>query len=146
MDDRAADEPPSPIDLTIETPAPASRVWTTLTEPTSVAEWLTVASPLGRIGDAYRLDFGDGSVIDGVVTELEPGRRFAYTWLWDGQEAHEETYVAWSVEPNDAGGTEIRMVHDGWGEAGLDGTVRDDHERYWAGYLEDLASVLAERP
>jgi uncharacterized protein YndB with AHSA1/START domain len=145
MDDRAAaDEPPSPIDLTIETAAPAGRVWTMLTEPGQVAEWLTEASPLGRIGDAYRLDFGDGSVIDGVVTELEPGRRFAYTWQWSGAEAHEETYVAWSVEPRDEGGTEIRMVHDGWAEAGLDGSVRDDHERYWAGYLEDLSAVLAE--
>lgn len=146
MDDlAAADEPPSPIDLTIETAAPPARVWSTLTDPARVAEWLTDASAVGRIGDTYRLDFGDGSVIDGVITELEPGRRLAYTWLWAGSEAHEETHVAWSVDGTDAGGAEIRLVHDGWAEAGLDGSVRDDHERYWAGYLEDLAAVLADR-
>lgn len=145
MDDRAsADEPPSPIDLTVETRAPVEDVWSTLTEPRRVAEWLTDASPLGRVGDSYRLDFGDGSVIDGVVTELEPGRHFAYTWLWTGAEIHEETHVAWSVDELDDGGTEIRMVHDGWAEAGLDATVRDDHERYWAGYLEDLVAILGE--
>lgn len=145
MDDRAsADEPPSPIDLTVETRAPVADVWSTLTEPRRVAEWLTDASPLGRIGDSYRLDFGDGSVIDGVITELEPGRHFAYTWQWTGAEVHEETHVAWSVESLEDGGTEIRMVHDGWAEAGLDATVRDDHERYWAGYLEDLLAVLGE--
>ena len=45
MDDRAAaDEPPSPIDLTIETPAAPGRVWKTLTDPRRVAEWFTDAS------------------------------------------------------------------------------------------------------
>ena len=140
-----ADEPPSPIDLMVETDVAPDRVWAALTEPRLVAEWLTDASPVGRIGDPYRLDFGDGSVVEGVVTDLEPGRRFAYTWHWAGAEIHEETLVDWSVERRDDGGTSVRLVHDGWGEAGLDESVRDDHEGYWAGYLEDLAAVLAER-
>jgi uncharacterized protein YndB with AHSA1/START domain len=144
MDDHAADEPPSPIDLTVETGAPPKTVWSALTEPRRVADWFTDASPVGRIGDPYRLDFGDGSVIDGVIVELEPGHRLAYTWSWAGSEPHEETLVAWSVEPMDGGGTELRLIHDGWAEAGLDGSVRDDHEGYWKGYLEDLAAVLAE--
>jgi uncharacterized protein YndB with AHSA1/START domain len=139
-----ADEPPSPIDLTVETAATPGRVWSMLTEPRLVAEWLTDSTPVRRVGDEYRLDFGDGSVIEGVVTELEPGRRFAYTWMWTGSEAHEETLVAWTVAPRDEGGTEVRLIHDGWAEAGLDGTVRDDHEGYWIGYLEDLAAVLAD--
>ena len=146
MDDHSPDEPPSPIDLTVESLARPAVAWTALTDPRRVAEWFTDASPVGRIGDAYRLDFGDGSVVDGVIMELEPGRRFAYTWSWAGSEAHEETLVAWSVERRDEGGTSIRLVHDGWGDAGLDETARDDHEGYWAGYLEDLVAVLAERP
>jgi uncharacterized protein YndB with AHSA1/START domain len=145
MDDHTpVDEPPSPIDLTVETEASPATVWSMLTDPRRVAEWFTDATPVGRIGDPYRLDFGDGSVIDGVITELEPGRRFAYTWAWVGAETHEETLVAWSVEPRDGGGTEVRLVHDGWAEAGLDGSVRDDHQGYWMGYLEDLAAVLDE--
>ena len=145
MDDHpSVDEPPSPIDLTVETPAAPARVWSALTDPRRVADWLTDASVVGRIGDAYRLDFGDGSVIDGVITELEPGRRFAYTWSWSGSEVHEETLVAWTVAPRNEGGTEVRLVHDGWAEAGLDQTVRDDHQGYWMGYLEDLVAVLIE--
>ena len=144
--DRApADEPPSPIDLMVEVDVAPDRVWAALTEPRLVAEWLTDASPVGRIGDPYRLDFGDGSVVEGIITELEPGLRFAYTWAWSGAESHEETLVAWSIERRDGGGSTIRLVHDGWGEAGLDESVRDDHEGYWTGYLEDLAAVLAER-
>ncbi len=145
MDDHPpVDEPPSPIDLTVETTAAPARVWAALTDPRRVADWLTDASDVRRVGDPYRLDFGDGSVIDGVITELEPGRRFAYTWSWSGSEPHEETLVAWTVAPRDEGGTEVRLIHDGWGEAGLDHTVRDDHEGYWMGYLEDLAAVLTE--
>jgi uncharacterized protein YndB with AHSA1/START domain len=144
MDDHPPDEPPSPIDLTVETTAAPARVWSALTDPRRVADWLTDASNVGRIGDAYQLDFGDGSVIDGVITELEPGRRFAYTWSWAGSEPHEETLVAWTVAPRDEGGTEVRLIHDGWAEAGLDHTVRDDHQGYWMGYLEDLAAVLTE--
>lgn len=145
MDERQADEPPSPIDLTVDTDVPPERAWAALTDPDLVASWFTDATAVGRIGDPYRLDFGDGSAVEGVVTELEPGRRFAYTWVWSDAEAHEETLVEWSVERNDEGRTSIRLVHDGWGEAGLDEAVRDDHEGYWAGYLEDLAAVLAER-
>ena len=145
MDERPADEPPSPIDLTVETDVPPERAWAALTDPDLVASWLTEATPLRRIGDPYRLDFGDGSVVEGVVTELDPGRRFSYTWAWTDAEAHEETMVEWSVEPGDDGGTSIRLVHGGWAEAGLDESVRDDHEGYWAGYLEDLAAVLDER-
>jgi uncharacterized protein YndB with AHSA1/START domain len=143
MDDHTpVDEPPSPIDLTVETAATPAHAWAMLTDPRRVAEWFTDASPVGRIGDPYRLDFGEGSIVEGVITELEPGRRFAYTWMWTGSEDHEETMVAWTVVPGDTGGAEIRLVHDGWAEAGLDGSIRDDHEGYWKGYLEDLAAVL----
>ena len=138
-----ADEPPSPIDLTVETEVAPEQVWAALTEPRLIAEWFTDATSVGRIGDAYRLDFGDASVVEGVITELEPGRRFSYTWRWADAELHEETHVAWSVQQRDGGGTSIRLVHDGWAEAGLDGSVRDDHEGYWTGYLEDLVAVLA---
>lgn len=144
MEERTqADEPPSPIDLTVESAVAPDRAWQALTDPRVIAEWFTDASPVGRVGDPYRLDFGDASVVEGVVTELEPGRRFSYTWRWSDAESHEETHVAWSVERRDDGGTSIRLVHDGWAEAGLDETVRDDHEGYWTGYLEDLAAILA---
>ena len=144
MDDRARPgEPPSPIDFTVETDVAPERAFASLTDPRLIAEWFTDASPARRIGDAYRLDFGDGSIVEGVITELEPDRRFSYTWRWADAEPHEETHVAWSVERRDGGGASIRLIHDGWAEAGLDTTVRDDHEGYWVGYLEDLAAVLA---
>lgn len=131
-----------PIALDIETAAEPAEAWAALTVPEQIAEWFTDASPLGPVGTAYRLDFGDGSVVEGVVTEVEPGRRFAHTWAWADAEPGQQTLVSWTVEPLGNGGSRVSLVHDGWSEAGLDGTARDEHEGYWAGYLEDLAAVL----
>ena len=69
-------EPLPPIVLTIETPAVPDVAWAALSEPRRIAEWFTEATPLGAVGDAYRLDFGDGSMVVGVVRLVEPGRRF----------------------------------------------------------------------
>lgn len=136
-------EPLPPIVLTVQTPVNPDAAWAALTEPDRVAEWLTDASPLGAIGDAYRLDFGDGSVVEGVICHLEPGRAFAHTWVWANVEPSQETLVTWMVEPAD-GGSRITLTHDGWAEAGLDEAARGDHESYWSGYLEDLVDVLGE--
>lgn len=134
-----------PIVLEIETPASTREAWAALTEPSRIAEWLTDASALGAVGDAYRLDFGDGSVVEGVIRELEPGRRFAHTWAWADADPRQETLVTWSVEALPDGGGRVTLVHDGWSEAGADAVTRGDHEGYWTGYLDDLSELLAER-
>jgi uncharacterized protein YndB with AHSA1/START domain len=132
-----------PIVLTILTPASPDSAWAALTEPERIADWFTDASPLGGVGDTYRLDFGEGSVVEGVVRHLEAGRAFAHTWVWADVEPSQETLVTWSVEPAD-GGSRITLTHDGWAEAGLDEAARDDHEAYWSGYLDDLLDILGE--
>lgn len=131
-----------PITLSIETTATPTDAWAALTEPDRVVEWLTTASALGSVGDPYRLDFGDGSVIDGVVTALHPGQWFSHTWIWADAEPRQETLVTWLVEPTGEGGCRITLTHDGWAEGSLDEAARSDHEGYWRGYLDDLASVL----
>jgi uncharacterized protein YndB with AHSA1/START domain len=132
-----------PIVLTIHTPASPDTVWAALTEPDRIAEWFTDASPLGGIGDVYRLDFGEGSVVEGVVRQVELGHTFAHTWIWADVEPVQETLVTWSVDPAD-GGARITLTHEGWAEAGLDEAARDDHEAYWSGYLDDLMDILGE--
>ena len=131
-----------PIVLTIDTLASPADAWAALTEPDRIARWFTDALPLGGVGDPYRLDFGDGSVVEGVVRLVEPGRRFSHTWVWADVEPRQETLVTWSVDPIDKGGSRVTLVHDGWAEAGVDDAARDDHEAYWSGYLDDLAAIL----
>ena len=133
-----------PIVLEIVAAVPVADAWTALTDPVRVADWFTDVTPLGAVGDPYRLDFGDGSVVEGVVQTVEPGRRFAHTWAWLDAAPRQETIVTWTVESLEIGGTRITLVHDGWSEAGADEAMRDDHEGYWSGYLDDLAEILAE--
>jgi uncharacterized protein YndB with AHSA1/START domain len=130
-----------PIHLVLETRAVPDLAWRTLIEPERVALWLTNASPVAGVGATYRLEFGEGSVVTGEILELDPGRSFSHGWRWEGEVA-DETRVTWSVEPHE-GGSRIRLVHDGWSEAGA-GSARDDHEGYWSGYLDDLRDVLEE--
>lgn len=139
------DNPPViPIRLVIQTSALPDVAWAYLTEPDHVAEWLTTASPVGEVGDPYVLDFGEGSVVQGLIVELEPGRRFAHGWAWLDSEPRQETLVTWFVHALDGGGSEVELLHAGWDEAGLDSTIRDDHEAYWSGYLDDLRDLLDE--
>ena len=131
-----------PIVLEIVTSASPAEAWAALTEPERIADWFTDASPLGEVGTTYRLDFGGGSVVEGIVTQLVPGHRFAHTWAWADVDPRQETVVSWTVEPSAGGGALVRLVHDGWAEAGVDEAARDDHEGYWSGYLDDLAAIL----
>jgi uncharacterized protein YndB with AHSA1/START domain len=133
-----------PISLSIETPADAALAWAYLTDPDLVAEWFTEAMPVGTVGDPYRLDFGDGDVVEGEILELEPGRSFAHGWAWTNAEPRQPTRVAWHVTPLPHGGSRIDLIHDGWAEAGADDAIRDDHEAYWSGYLDDLRDLLEE--
>ena len=132
-----------PIELVVDTGADPDTAWRTLTEPERVALGRTAASRPQRVGDTYRLDFGEGSIVRGEIVMLEPGQAFAHRWAWDGGEAGEVTLVTWTVSPQ-GGGARVSLRHDGWDEAGLDATARDNHAAYWAGYLQDLRDVLAE--
>ena len=142
-------QPLPPIILVLETAAPPDEVWTTLTEPERIVEWFTEASPLGAVGEPYRLDFGDGSIVEGVVTALEPGRSFSHSWAWadelpaEDASASRATEVTWLVEAAEGGGSRVTLTHGGWDEAGIDDATRDDHEAYWSGYLDDLEAILA---
>ena len=133
----------APIDLALETGADVETAWRVLTDPELVTLWFTDASRLGSVGSRYRLDFGDGSVVAGEVLAVEPGRSFAFAWAWEDGGPAEVTRVTWTVEPH-LGGSRVSLVHDGWDEAGLDSTARDNHEGYWTGYLDDLRDVLSE--
>lgn len=137
-------EPIPPIELAIETAASPEAAWQAITDPERVALWFTDATAVGPPGSPYRLDFGDGSVVAGVVTALEPGRRFSHTWAWADGDGDGPTRVEWRVEPLAGGGARVALVHDGWAEAGLHLGARDDHEAYWTGYLDDLRDVLGD--
>ncbi len=134
----------TPIRLVIRAPVSPEVAWAFVTDPERVEQWFTAASPVGAVGDLYVLDFGEGSVVQGEIVDLEPGSRFAHRWAWLDAEPRQETLVRWIVRPLEEGGSEIELVHEGWEEAGADDAIRDDHEAYWSGYLDDLRDLLED--
>ena len=77
---------------------PPHKVWRALTEPAHLTQWfpsdmemdLTVG---GKISFIFR--HGEGPNLDGVITELDPPRVFAYTWG--------DSLLHWEVRPEGEG-------------------------------------------
>jgi uncharacterized protein YndB with AHSA1/START domain len=95
-----------------------------------------------RVGGAVRVvmrdpvkeaDYGGG----GMYTEIEPPRRLAFTWLWDGDTRR--TLIEVDFEERD-GVTTVSFAHSGlWDEE----AVRS-HEGGWSRVFDNLGRVLAE--
>jgi len=135
-----------PISLRIETRVAPARAWAFITDPELVARWFAEVSAVGAVGDTYRIDFGDGSIVEGRIVAVEPGRAFAHEWAWNDADPglSAPTLVRWEVEGLPGGGSRIDLLHEGWTESGADDAIRDDHEAYWSGYLDDLRDLLDE--
>ena len=103
---------------------PPARVWAALTEPDQIARWWRHPARVDlRVGGAYRVDFGDGGGLDGVIVRLQPERGLAYVWG--------RAVVEWTLEPAGAGcrytfrhhGQEPAPEGAGWTDAGAGGRV-----------------------
>jgi uncharacterized protein YndB with AHSA1/START domain len=94
-------------------PHPPELVWTALTDPNELAQWLMPNDFQPRLGHTFTFRTRPAPGFDGIVqcrvTELLPPRRLAYTWKGGGI----ETVVTWSLEPV-AGGTRLRLEHAGF--------------------------------
>lgn len=134
--------PIAPIHLNRRVRPARSAAWAAITEPEQVARWFARVPMLQKVGDPYRIDFEDGSAVAGHLLALDPGRRFVHSWRWEGDAAGATTRVTWAVEPMSTGGSRIVLEHDGWADAGLGESDRDEHNAYWAGYLDALRELL----
>ena len=105
--------------------------------------WETSAAEVDlRVGGAVRVvmrdpakdaDYGGG----GMYTEIDPPRRLAFTWIWDGDTRR--TLIELDFEERD-GVTTVSFAHSGlWDEE----AVRS-HEGGWSGAFDNLGRVLAE--
>ncbi len=130
--------------------ATPEQVYAAFVQPELLARWqcprgLKVnASVDPRVGGRYRLDMTarDGShhVTVGEFVALEPGRRVAYTWTWEGAgplPAGVSTLVEVDLVARN-GGTELTMRHSGFPAAAL----RDGHVQGWNSVLNKLNDLL----
>lgn len=63
-----------------------SAVWSILTEPSRIAEWLAPGTIELRAGGAAQLNFVDsGIVIDSIVSAFDPPHLLEYSWSGPGE-------------------------------------------------------------
>lgn len=121
------------LSLTLD--ARLDEVWTALTAPACVVQWLAPGMIELRQGGRAQLAFADsGIVIDSLVTAVEPLSHLEYSWSGPGEPLRP---ICWSLE---AVGARTRL--------GLTLTLPagEDVARAtagWAAHLEMLAAVLA---
>ncbi|MET3528396.1 SRPBCC domain-containing protein [Phenylobacterium koreense] len=118
--------------------AGAEEVWSFLTAPDRLPQWLAPGSIELREGGAAKLDFQDsGIVIDSQVTRCEAPHALAYSWSAPGQP---DRPVRWTLAA-DGEGTHLSLD--------LELPSDEDAARSaagWAAHLEMLAAAMAGAP
>jgi uncharacterized protein YndB with AHSA1/START domain len=107
-----------PIVVECHLDAPPKKVWRALTDPDLLAAWLAADSIRSEDGGCrLRLGFGEAghAVVLETLTE-EPHRRLRYRWrgIEGGALPDLDSVVTFELTPSDAGGTHLRIVHDGF--------------------------------
>jgi uncharacterized protein YndB with AHSA1/START domain len=86
---------------------PIEKVWSALTVPERIADWLAPATiePDLRLGARFNLNFGDGKHrTAGEIVALEPGRVLAWTWpASDEEKGPIPGVVTFELAPDGAG-------------------------------------------
>jgi len=96
------------VELDITYPHPPEAVWSALTDPASLSDWLMPTDFKPLIGFRFRFDREGSMPVKGKVIEVENGRLLAYTW--DDGETPEPSVICWTLEPTEDG-THVRLEH-----------------------------------
>jgi uncharacterized protein YndB with AHSA1/START domain len=89
---------------------PPEEVWSVLTEPRRLANWLGDVEVDLRIGGAFVIRFRQVPVVmTGQITALEPGRVIEYSWLESGN-SMPASKVRWEIVPA-PGGCRLKLNH-----------------------------------
>jgi len=107
-------------------------VWTMLTDPARLPEWLAPGELSMRKGGPAKLNFPEsGTVIDSSVSAIDPPRLIEYSWSGPGEP---ERPVRWETAPHD-GGTRLVLT--------LRIPQTEDVARSCAGWEAHLQMLLA---
>ena len=137
-------------DVLIE--APAEVVWRTITEPGQMSQWFADRVDLVVEPGAHGyLQFGDqGGPV--VVESVDPPARFSFRWnhpLGEEPVAGNSMLVEFTLTPEGGERTRLRVVESGHELRDWPGADKqryaDEHRGGWAGYLDRLSRVAAER-
>jgi len=112
---------------------PIGTVWSAITEPERMADWLGAGELEPRVGGRFTVHVGPGGrvAIIGTVLAWEPPAALACSWSWPGGP---ETVIRYDLSPDGDGATRLVFTH-----TGLASDQRTSVLPGWHLYLERLA-------
>lgn len=108
------------------------------TDPERLRRWQAVSAAVDlRVGGEYRLTVTPSHIASGTFSEIDPGRRLAYTWGWMGSDDVPPGASTIVVEFEPAGDkTIVRITH-----AGLTSDQAAGHTEGWTHYMSRLGDA-----
>ena len=122
------------VRLVITLPATPEEVWSALTEPTQIEQWLAAAEFDARPDGAVNLPRPGESEMHGVIAEIDPPRRLRYSWF----ERNYTSQLSFDVGRDGVGTSQLTLTHRATSEEDAPGFGAG-----WHRHLESLAAVLA---
>jgi uncharacterized protein YndB with AHSA1/START domain len=127
--------------------ATPDEVWAAITQPEFTRRYFhhTAFTTDLRPGSPHRYVLPDGTdAVDGIIEEVEQGRRLVMTWhvLYDPAMAEEPpSRVEWILRPANADGTVTRVTLRHL-DLGMSPLTSDNVAVGWVGVLESMKSLL----
>jgi uncharacterized protein (TIGR03086 family) len=120
--------------------APPQEAFDLLTRPDRLRRWQALSASIDlRVGGDYRFTIVPGSIAEGTITEIDPGRRIRLTWGWSGNDDVPPGASDLVIELEPQGdGTLVRFRH-----SGLEGEQAAGHAEGWNHYGDRLAAAAA---
>ena len=145
-----ADEPLDPILIQVTIPLPIPMIYTALTEPAGLVQWLCASAEASReVGGPYRLTFREPVAFEspGEVVRATPDVDIGFRWyapapfdrLMNGPPAATQVYVRLQESPE---GIDVTLEHEGWGSGEEWEDARSWHFHFWDERLTRLKDYL----
>ena len=124
--------------------APPEAVFRFFVDPDRLVRWMgTEADIEPVVGGRFSVDVTGDDVAVGAYTEIDPPRRVAFTWGWEGNDGVPPGSSTVTVDLSEVdGGTELTLTHRGLPD---EDACRRHHEG-WTHYLGRLATAGEGRP
>jgi uncharacterized protein YndB with AHSA1/START domain len=139
---------PDALEREIVIDAPASVVWSIVTEARHLAGWFSDEAEIDlRPGGRILLTWHGHGAYEGRVETVDPPRRFAFRWQTRETEFSETntTFVVMTLEP-EARGTRLRVVESGFAALPWPDDARaryaGENEKGWLSELDELRDYI----
>lgn len=124
-------------------PHPPEDVWTAITTPEAIAEWLMPNDFEPTVGHRFRLQVDGNFMFSGIneceVLEVDPPRRLVFNWVIvptdPSKPRHEPMVLTWTLEPVEQG---TKLVLEQTGLENIPWHFRWMMSMGWGRYLRSL--------